>query len=200
MEVELVGAGDEVVAVFEAEVHDDEGLEALRRDVAGDALQLVEGFAGVQAVERAGGHDLGDADRAEEAGRTADVKGELVGGHGAQIDGAGDRVELGLVDLVIAAKEGGDRAQGSARVGGSAHEGDALDVLRSVDAEEAGDVGDGAEAGGGDELGEAVACGFEVFDGGEARRGFLEVGSVAGGGGGDEVFAGFGVDHELLRL
>ncbi len=34
---------------------------------------------------------------------------------------------------------------------------------------------------------------------GELRGGFFEVGSVAGRGAGDEVFAGLGVDHELLR-
>ena len=48
-------------------------------------------------------------------------------------------------------------------------------------------------------FGHAVAGGGEVFDGGELAGGLFEVGGVAGGGAGDEVFAGFGVDHELLR-
>ena len=68
------------------------------------------------------------------------------------------------------------------------------------DVEEGADIGDGAHAGGGDELGGAVADGRQVFDGGEAGRSALEVRGVAGGGGGDEIFAGLGVDHELLRL
>src|ERR1700722_7183932 len=51
-----------------------------------------------------------------------------------------------------------------------------------------------------DELRQTVASGGQVYDGDELRGGFFEVGGVAGGARGDEVFAGFGVDHELLRL
>ncbi len=53
----------------------------------------------------------GDADGAEEAGGAADVEGELFGEHGAELGDAGDGVELGLVDLVVAAEEGDDGAQ-----------------------------------------------------------------------------------------
>ena len=49
-----------------------------------------------------------------------------------------------------------------------------------------------------DEFGEAVAGGGEVFYGGELAGGLFEICGVAGCGGGDEVFTGFGVDHEFL--
>src|SRR5260370_564535 len=65
--------------------------------------------------------------------------------------------------------------------------------------EKGSDLFDGALAGGVDELGKAVSGGCEVFDRGEKAGGFFKVGGVAGGRAGDEVFAGVGVDHELLR-
>ena len=37
---------------------------------------------------------------------------EFFGGHGAEFGGAGDSIELGLVDLVIAAKEGDHGTEG----------------------------------------------------------------------------------------
>ena len=114
---------------------------------------------------------------------------------------AGGLLELGFVDLVIAAQEGDD-GLGAGAVGKAAlaHEGDAFDVLRGKDLEEVADVGDGTFAWGVDEFGGAVAGGGQVVNGGEPGGCAFEVGSVSGGGGGDEVFAGFGVDHELLRL
>ena len=117
VEVELVGSGDEVGAAFEAEVEDDDGAEGRFRSAGGgvvaeDALELVDGLAGLEAVEGAVGHDLGKADGAEEAGGAADVEGELFGGHGAEVGGAGDGVELGFVDGVVAAEEGDDGAEG----------------------------------------------------------------------------------------
>ena len=127
---------------------------------------------------------------------------ELFGGHGAEGVGGGGFAELGLVDLVVAAEEGDDGfvAGGAVGEGALAHEGDALDVLRGLDLEKGADVGDGALAGGVDELGCAVAGWGQVVDGGEAGGGALEIGGVAGSGRRDEVFAGVGVDHELLRL
>ena len=100
---------------------------------------------------------------------------------------------------MITAQEGDDGAQEAAG-DGLAHEGDALDILRRSDAEERGDVGDGRFTGGLDQLRQAVAGGFEVDDRCEPAGGLFEVRRVAGGAGGDEVFAGLGVDHELLRL
>ena len=48
--------------------------------------------------------------RAEKACGAADVQGELVGRHGPQLGGAGDRVELGFIYLVVATEEGDDGA------------------------------------------------------------------------------------------
>ena len=66
---------------------------------------------------------------------------------------------------------------------------------------EGGDVGDGGfETGGVDFLGRPSEVGGEIFDGGEGGwwlfRGWRRRPEA---GAGDEVFAGVGVDHELLR-
>jgi len=108
VEVELVGSGDEVGTAFETGVDDDDGLDAFGEHIAQDALELVECFAGFEAVERTLRHHLFDADRAEETRRTADVQLKFFGGHGAQLGGSGDGVELGLVHLVVAAEERND--------------------------------------------------------------------------------------------
>ncbi len=105
---------------------------------------------------------------------------------------AGDGVELGLVDLVVAAQKRDDRAEGypdssmtplswGTRTGWLPMKATHLMSCEALDAEEGGDVRDGAFAGGVDELGEAVAGGCEVVDGREGAGGFLEVGGVAGG-------------------
>ena len=93
------------------------------------------------------GHDLGDADRAEVAGGAADVEFELFGEHGAELGGAGDGVELGLVDVVVAAEEGDDGTHrapaGSAVVPMKATH---LMSCEGWHAEEGADIGDGALA------------------------------------------------------
>ena len=165
--VELVGSGDEVLPAFEAEVHDDDGLEALAGVFAETPLSLSSGLPDLRPLSEPAGHDLGDADGAEVAGGAADVQGKFFGEHGTEFGGAGDGVQLGFVDEVVAAQEGHDRAQRSVCgwFGDGAHEGDALDVLRGLDPEERGDVGDRGFAGRVHELGQAVARGGKVFDG-----------------------------------
>ena len=85
MVVELIGAGDEVLAVDEGGVEDDEGgveVEELGLLVGVEALGRGERGGGVEAgvvFERPGGQ-RGEADGAEEAGGTLEVLLELFGG------------------------------------------------------------------------------------------------------------------------
>ena len=104
-----------LVAALEAEILDDDGLEALAI-AAKDSFEFLNRLAGVQAVEGAQGHDVGDADGAKEAGGTADVQGKLIRRHGAQVCGVCDGVQFRFVYGVIAAEEG-DRWGAAARQG-----------------------------------------------------------------------------------
>ena len=140
-----------------------------------------------------------DANGSEVAGWAVEPGLQLFGAHVAQLARAGDGEELGLVDGVVAAQEDRRRASMSPSLP-QRHVGERLDVVLGQHVEEGDDVGDGRFAGGVDALGFAIAGGSEVFDGREAGSGLLDVGGVAAlGAGGDEVLAGVGVDHELLR-
>ena len=88
MVVELVGAADHVVAAFEGLV-DDDG----------------------EAFAQRGGFRL-EANRAEVAGGGVQELLELFSLHGAQFGCADGAEELGFVDLVIAAQEGGHAVPG----------------------------------------------------------------------------------------
>jgi len=212
VEVELVGTGDHVFAADEGGVEDDGGgvgveelclLGCIQAAGAIKSLGGGEGSGGVEAMIVLGGPggEDGEADGTEEAGGGVEVLSELLGDHGTEGVRGGGCLELGFVDLVVAAEECDDGFLACViGEGALAHEGDALDVVDRGDVKEGADVGDGAHAGGGDELGGAVAGWREVFDRGEAGGGAFQIGGVAGGGGGDEIFAGLGVDHELLRL
>src|SRR5215469_15722376 len=120
--VELVGAADHIFAALERLVDDDGESVAERRVV------------------------VRETDRAEVPGGAAEELFELCSLHGAQFGRSQRSQQLGLVDLVVAAQEGGHAlplvllAFGAALEG---HVGHALDVGGRRDFEERGDVGDG---------------------------------------------------------
>ncbi len=180
MVVELVGAADHVFAAFEGLV-DDHGEAVFKR-------------FGI----------VGEAHGTEKAGGGVKELLEFLGLHGAEFGCADGAEELGLVDLVIAAEKGGNAVPCVRRSGRAAlegHVGHALDVGGGGDFEESSHIGDGGAAGRGDKLGQAIAGRFHLSDWIEEGRCLFEVGRVAADGTtGDEVFAGAGVDHELLGL
>ncbi len=174
----FVGSGDEIGAAFESLVEDDEGA---------GFLWVRSGFDPDGAEVTCGGFEGGL---------------ELFRRHGTDL-AARDCDKLGLVEGVVAAQEDYDRAGfaqfgvvGFREVGGVSH---GLDLVLRGDLEEGSDLFDGALAGGVDQFGLAVAGWSEVFHWREAAGGLLDVGGVARGAAGDEIFAGFGVDHEFLR-
>ena len=81
------------------------------------------------------------------------------------------------------------------------HVGHALDVGRLGHLEERGHFGDGCAAGRVNQLRLAVAGRLQLNHRVEPRSGLLKIGRVAADRAAcDQVFAGVGVDHELLRL